>query len=93
MTENGQILHQLEEISKTLTDHRIETAKSFASLSENMVEVLGENGNPGRLGRLEKKVSEHETKINRASGAFGILLVVGGGLHWLVDALRSTFHK
>jgi hypothetical protein len=59
-----------------MTDFEGQVLADLSVLKNQMEQVLG-NGQPGRLSRLEGRLQEHETSVQRVKGmvaAFGGLL-------------------
>lgn len=80
------IFERLGKIDESISDLRADTAEDISRLTTQMHDIAG-NGQPGRLARLEEKVSNTEKKIIFVSG---IVAVIGTAGHALWDWLSRT---
>ncbi|HEV2278723.1 MAG TPA: hypothetical protein VGS02_11135 [Acidobacteriaceae bacterium] len=70
-----------------MTDFEARVLADLAVL-KNQMEVLVGDGNSGRIGALEQRVTEHESKFQNVQGvaiAFGAVLTT---MQFLIDWLR-----
>ena len=71
-----------------MTQFEEQVLGDLATLTSEMKALLG-NGQPGRLRKLEDRVDEHETLVQRATGIWALVAVVLTLLHLGLDYLRS----
>jgi hypothetical protein len=87
MDINQRILNKLDEQSAQLTAIRAEQA----ALATKIGTLVG-NGQPGRVDKLESRMSEHDREIERFKGArrmlWGILTLGGIGEWFLHKVLK-----
>jgi hypothetical protein len=69
-----------------MTDFEAKVLSDLSVLKIQMKEIVG-NGQPGRLSRLESRMSAHERTIQRLKGIVGALGGVLAAAHLAIDFL------
>jgi len=72
-----------------MTDFEAQVLADLSVLKTQMKELLG-NGQPGRLTRIEDRISGHERTVQRLKGAAGALGAALTVAHLAIDFL---FHR
>jgi len=69
-----------------MTEFEAAVLSDLNVLKSQMKELVG-NGQPGRLARLEGRISSHERTVQRLKGAAGALGAVLTFAHFAIDVL------
>jgi len=69
-----------------MTDFEAQVLADLAILKTQMKDLVG-NGQPGRLARVESRVTDHERTVQRLKGAAGALGAALTFAHFAIDFL------
>ncbi|HEY5055708.1 MAG TPA: hypothetical protein VII58_06080 [Acidobacteriaceae bacterium] len=69
-----------------MTDFEAQVLADLAILKTQMKDLVG-NGQPGRLTRVESRISDHERAVQRLKGAAGALGAALTFAHFAIDFL------
>ena len=92
MSDFIHIADKLDKQDEIFREHGKTLGEISATLSAFRHELIG-NGQPGRLGKVETKVStleEHSAHLKGwIAGAYATAAAVGGGIAWMVHLIRT----